>query len=349
MSKASTAILIKSRAKYGKRLTSHDYDELLNCQTVADISMYLKNNTHYNVTLEKFREASVHRGNLEQLLKSKIYSDFAQLSKFERSIGEHLFEYLLLKSEIDQLLSYLRHYISNTTEKVLFQLPNFFVEHSKLDFNRMIEAKSFEDILNLLKGTDYYSLLKPFNAKSRDTVDFTTIESVLDRYLYQKAMRGINKYYSGAEREQLIDFFSTSAEIDNIRKIYRAKAYFNITESKLQSQLNNLSSKLTKNQFSALMNCETATDVMQTLKNTQYGKYINKHDFVFFDELATRMKYHYCRRMMRYSTNSSVVLISTVTVFETEVENITNIIEGKRYGVDNENIKKLLILERAVN
>ena len=53
--------------------------------------------------------------------------------------------------------------------------------------------------------------------------------------------------------------------------------------------------------------------------------------------------------MMRYSTNSSVVLISTVTVFETEVENITNIIEGKRYGVDNENIKKLLILERAVN
>ena len=137
MSSASTAILVKSRAKFGRRLTTKDYDELLSCRNILDITNFLKTNTHYGSVLENIRESAVHRGNLESLLKQKMYNDFARLCSFERSIGEHYFEYLLLRSEIDQLLLFLRYFTAGTPEKFIFNLPDFF-KNSTITSNRFL-------------------------------------------------------------------------------------------------------------------------------------------------------------------------------------------------------------------
>ena len=347
VSKAATAILVKSRAKYGKRLTLKDYDELLNCKTLSDIAAYLRNNTHYNISLDGVKEAAVHRGNLEQLLRSKVYSDFAELCKFERSIGEHYFEYLMMKNEIDRLLVFLRYFIAGYPEKYIAALPDFFSKHSKIDFLGLTSSNSFEDILTHLKGTEYYNLLLPFN-NGDGALDFTTIESVLDRYLYEQTQKMIKRNFSGKEQQQLLSLFSLSAELDNIRKIYRAKLYSGISDDVLKAQLNDMTSMLTQHQYRRLIDCETSDEVMSELKKTRYRNYIDT-GFSYIDDLANRIKFEFCRKEMRFSSHAAVVMASTIIVFETEIENITNIIEGRRYGVDNDNIKKLLILERAVN
>lgn len=347
MSKAATAILVKSRAKYGRRLVARDYDELLSCKNVSDIVAYLRTNTHYNVSLDGIREAAVHRGNLEQLLKSKIYNDFAELCKFERSIGEHYFEYLMMKNEIDRLLVFLRYFTAGYPEKYLFALPDFFSKNSKIDFVGITESKSFDDILNHLKRTDYYSLLSPFQTND-GTFDFTTAESVLDRYLYQQTEKMIDKNFSGKEKQELKRLFATSAELDNIRKIYRAKEYFGVSETMLKAQLNDMRALLNKTQYNSLISCESAAEVIDILKKTKYKFEIEKCEFSFIDELANRVKFDFFRREMCFSSYAAVVMAATIFIFEIEIENITNIIEGKRYGVDNELIKKMLILERVV-
>ena len=84
------------------------------------------------------------------------------------------------------------------------------------------------------------------------------------------------------------------------------------------------------------------------MKKTRYRLILDKTDFTYFDWLADRIKYDFCRKHMCFSTHAAVVMASTIIVFEIEIENITNIIEGKRYGVDNDTIKNMLILERTV-
>lgn len=347
LSKAATAILVKSRAKYGKRLTARDYDELLGCKTVGDIAVYLRNSTHYNVSLEGIKEAAVHRGNLEQLLRSKIYADFAELCKFESSIGEHYFEYLMMKNEIDRLLVFLRYFISGHGEKYLAALPDFFSHHSKIDFVAITESRTFDDVLSYLRGTDYAKLLAPF-ASDDSVFDFTTVEAVLDKYLYRKTEALIKKNFDGDERDELLKLFESSAELDNLRRIYRAKKYFNISKDTLRAQLNEMRSSLTARQLNEMIECDNADDVISLLKKTRYRLILDDTDYSYFDWLANRIKYDFCRKHMCFSTHAAVVMASTIIVFEIEIENITNIIEGKRYGVDNDTIKKMLILERTV-
>ena len=70
---ASNAILAKALSMYGNRLSSNDYSNLLACNNVREVALYLKNYTNYSEVLTDLNENDVHRGQLEVLLKKKIF------------------------------------------------------------------------------------------------------------------------------------------------------------------------------------------------------------------------------------------------------------------------------------
>ena len=69
----SSAVISKARSKYGRRITDRDYKALIKCSNVAGVVNYLKNHTHYSDILNKINETEVHRGQLETLIKQKIF------------------------------------------------------------------------------------------------------------------------------------------------------------------------------------------------------------------------------------------------------------------------------------
>ena len=56
---ASSAVITKARAKYGKRLTQKDYKALLKCNSVSAVVSYLKSHTKYADVLSKINESEV--------------------------------------------------------------------------------------------------------------------------------------------------------------------------------------------------------------------------------------------------------------------------------------------------
>ena len=72
MSATTYAVLAKARAKYGKFLTERDYANLLACQSVPEVMVYLKSHTRYASVLYEINERDVHRGRLEQLLRQYL-------------------------------------------------------------------------------------------------------------------------------------------------------------------------------------------------------------------------------------------------------------------------------------
>ena len=345
MSAASTAILVKSRSKFGRRLTTKDYDELLSCRNILDITNFLKANTHYGSVLESIRESAVHRGNLESLLKQKMYNDFARLCSFERSIGEHYFEYLLLRSEIDQLLLFLRYFTAGTPEKFIFNLPDFFKNSTKFNIEGLTQAKSYDDILQAIKSTKYHDLLIPFKPDEGKNPDFTIIESVLDRYMYEFTDNMVARHFKGEERRELQRIFGIQGELINIRKAYRAKRYYNTSGDVIKSMFNGEAIYLNRRITEQIIAAEKSDDILEILKKTRYRHYLSKIEYSYIDDLANRVLYDYCRRKMHFSKHAAVVMASAIVLSEIEIENITNVIEGKRYEVDADTIRKLLILD----
>lgn len=70
---SSNAVSAKARGMHGKRLTSHNFADLLNCKSIHDAAYYLKNRTSYNKLLAGINESEVTRSELEVLLKQKIF------------------------------------------------------------------------------------------------------------------------------------------------------------------------------------------------------------------------------------------------------------------------------------
>ena len=84
---SSNAILAKSRAMYGRRLTERNYTELLNCHSVNEVANYLKNRTAYADIFEGTTTTDIHRGQLETMLKKRVFDQYASLCRYEMSIG----------------------------------------------------------------------------------------------------------------------------------------------------------------------------------------------------------------------------------------------------------------------
>lgn len=347
MTNASNAILVKSRAKFGRSLKPKDYESLLACATMKDVVTYLKANTKYRYTLDGLHDAALHRGNLETLLKKQMYTEYANLCSFERSVGEHYFEYLLLKAEIDQILIFFRHFSAGSTHNLPFSLTDFLKRPSKINVEKLSHAQNFNEALQILKQTRYHKILAPFKPKDENTPpDYTLLESALYKFLYDETERLVRKYFSGQTEDELLKIFGAQAELDNIRKIYRSKKYHNFTKDEIKSMLNHGQFYLSNTALKKMIECETHNDVMALLKSSKYRNFLNNYNFIYIDDFASRFLYTYCRQKIHFSKEPAVVMASSIILTEIEIYNITNIIEGKRYKVDANTIKQMLILDR---
>ena len=76
------ALAAKARASYGKLLIKADYEELTEKNSVADVAGYLKNSTHYTNILSNVDEHAIHRGQLENIIKTDIMKEYSRFLKF---------------------------------------------------------------------------------------------------------------------------------------------------------------------------------------------------------------------------------------------------------------------------
>ena len=77
---------------------------------------------------------------------------------------------------------------------------------------------------------------------------------------------------------------------------------------------------------------KNAYDIPTDAKEFQYIEY--QTDAIMFD---------LNKRLMRFSTNPNIILVSYLSLLDIEIRNIIDIIEGIRYKVENDKIAKLLI------
>ena len=342
---ASNAILSKARAMYGKRLTAKNYSDLLGCNDVREVAIYLKKYTNYSDVLADLNENDVHRGHLEVLLKIKIFNDFAILGRYEISIHEGLSVYLISRMEIEQIMHCLMLYCAHRTNEYIYTVPLFFNNHTHIDLPALTKIKNYDDFLQAIKLTPYYKLLKPFQPKGNELISLTMIETVLYSYLFHNTFKIVEQYKNKKTRKELKNIFNAYIDFNNLVRIIRLKKYYNPDEDYIRDSLFPYGT-ISNKKLESLIQAKSIDEIHSIVQTTTFGKLISGIEYDYIDELPTKVKFAKCKHFIRYSVNPPVVMLSYILLTELELSNIINIIEGIRYKLPKDEIKKMLNYEQ---
>lgn len=338
---SSNVVLAKARAMFGKGLHDEQYAELLNCQTVSEVALYLKNKTDYKEVLSSLNEANVHRGYLESLLKRKFFNKIALLCRYESSIGKYFSSFVIFQFEVEQIMHSLMFLLSGVAGDYLYTMPLYFNKSTKIDLMSLSQMKNFDDFLEAIKKTKYFALLKPFKPEKLEDLDLTGLENVMYSELYTELFENIEKNIKGRARKELLDMLTSFIDTKNFVRIIRMKKYYHSSNEEIYKALlpcGSMSTRFTQ----SLVEANDVNDVFKIMRQTSAGKRICDVPYVYIDELTNKIKFQKSKKYMRFSVNASVILFAYMFLLDIEISNIINIIEGIRYNIPNSEIKKML-------
>lgn len=340
---AANAIIAKARAMYGKRFNEKDYQSLLNCSSVGEVMSYLKSHTRYATVLNNMSERDVHRGQLETVLKQQVTHEFAALSHYEIATGESFSQYLINKAEVEQLCHFLLLLSAGKPENYVFVLPPSLEAHTKIDLKALPKAKNYDEFLNAL-DSHYKKLLQPLKPSDGNTIDVPKIENVLYTDMFDNLFDIIENHTSGQEKKALIEMFSTRIDLMNFVRVLRLQKYYHLKPAEIRAMLFPHGS-VREAVLMEMCSSQSPKELFAVAAQSSVGKRIAKMEYNYAGEIDRRGCYDYTRRQIRFSTVPTVVMMSYIVLVQTELSNIINIIEGVRYKVDPDTIKKLLIYQ----
>ncbi len=339
---SSNAVLARARTRFGRRLTEQNFNDLLNCRTTQEVAYYLKNRTYYNSAFTDVNESDVTRSQLEVLLKQSLFDDCAMFGRYGSSVGEHMSEYLIKRSEIEQIMHSLVVLNSGKKDGYTVYLPQYMLEKTRIDVDALGYMKTFDHLLQALDKTPYRKIVEKFRPQEGELLDYTGVENALYTYLYDDTFKMISKYYKGGAAEQLREIFTSYLDLDNYVRIVRLKAFYNAPPEAIRGAL--LPFTTIKKQFmEKLIAARDVDEVHQVMSQTRPGKrYVKKQEFQ--EDLPMKTQYNICRHNIHFSTHASVVMLSYIFVKQAEISDITNILEGIRYELSPSKISKLLTI-----
>ncbi len=337
-------ISAKARTMYGQCLKAKNYEELLLCHSVSEVAAYLKTHTCYAAALSEVNEATIHRGYLEFLLRQKRDRDYAALNRYDKTIGLPITAYLTEQEETEQLMQFLRLFSAGHTEEFLLRSPLSDSGKSRLDLKRLSQCKTYDQLLQGLTGLPYRRILE-----ARPPVDgilpLTRIENALYRRLTQTLI-GIIEGTRGELRRQLQELCGARIDSQNVTRILRLKQFFGADPDTIRRQLLPTVGGVSKKTLEKMVEAETPAEVMRLFRTTRMGRLLPEEQYQYTYDLYLRVPYFSARHHIHFSSHPMVVLISFLVLTQVELDDITNIVEGIRYGLPPDKIRPMLVLTR---
>ncbi len=336
-----SGITTKSKAKQGKLFKEEDYEELISQKSVKDFVLYLKSNSAYHSYFDSFNENIVHRGQIEKILREALYESYQSLYRFADRKQRKQMGLIYSHYEMTMLSECLRKLYSNSIDIDYKTYINILNGHISIPMEKLVEAKSIDEFIQLLKGTPYENVFQPIvNSKSYTLFDLVMH---LNCYYYKTVWKRKNKVLPHAMNEAFTKCIGTKIDIMNIMMIYRCKKYYGVDQNEIIPILIPVCYKLKKRELNELIAANSISEFMTKLQLTIYkveGEHLTQDD----------MEYAYYQKIMKAfkeSKRNNPLSMSPIFSYlyqkEKELDNLTTIVEGIRYGMSQAKIREFLI------
>jgi V/A-type H+-transporting ATPase subunit C len=329
---------------YGKRLKIADYNELAAQRRISDIAEMLRNKQNYSDTLSGINSNTIHRGMLEDLLRRSVYDNYSKITGFEHIAGEMFFDYRQVQAEVREILNAI-HYINAKSEQHIEKMPMYLDKLTRFSQIEMAKARTKDDLLKVIAKTPYHEIIEKIPLRKSGKMDYNPIEKALRSYQYEHILS--NDYFQTEESRPLYNLITIDIELINIINAYRMTEYFEYTPEKIRDNMLPFPGKLNYAIRNDLLNAPDGKEFIARFSHSYYGRVMTARGIEINGDLeieAQKLRYQYARHALHTSTSPMLSVYAYMFLFETEVNNITTIIEGIRYGLAEKELFEMIVI-----
>lgn len=338
------AIVAKARAIYGRRLKLDDYKQLVVKSTVSEVCAYLKNTERFDKILASVNEKTIHRGQIENLIKRNNFETYEKLYIYDHDESKGFYDYYMHKIEIKEILNAIMYINAGGDDDYITSFPAFLISHSKIDLVKLAKANTFPDLMKVIKQTKYYKTLLPLVPEGEQKVDFTACENVLYTQFYTHLLEVVEKTFSGKPKKELTTAILFIIDLYNIMAVFRMRVMFDAPEQMIEKVLIPIKNKIPKKQMNELLELKTAEEMASQMPKLPHFKDIPQIHSGSIEASVRQTRRSFFSHLLRRSNSAPVVVYALLELLETEAQNVTTIIEGVRYGIAPSEIEKMIII-----
>ncbi len=335
-----THLYTKIRVMLGNMLSDEDLDNLTKLDSVEDIATYLEKNTYYKDAFKGFETSNIHRSDLELVLYRSWIMDALKIGHYLKGSEKAFFRYAYRMQEVEDLKKMLRTLQSGRKLSELNRKGLFISRYSKIDFNEALAARDFSELIETLRNTKFYDILKPLII-DKDKINIFEAEMALDMYYFSRMNHQINDNMSASDREVMRKAFGYGVDFENMLLIYRGKKYYNFQNERLFTYLFPGGYKLKYQNLVELVEASSSDEVMEILKKGFYGSIID-FDSGHWGNGFYHYVSHVYRMNMRLHTGTIAPMFSYMALKHIEIVNLITIIEGIRYKLGSDNVENFV-------
>ena len=327
-----SAVNSKVKALMGKMLSKDQYLELLKCKDFKSTVKVLKEETNYGELLEGYNLESIHRGNLEVILRRHYVSIYEKFINYFNGGYRKLIKALFIRLEIEDLKVIIRgKYLGRTYD----QIENKLIARCSLNtinYDYLLALRNVEEVIEGLKGSIYYKHLKNL-AKSTSDKGLFRIETELD-FVYFSSIRRELKHLDNENKEIGYDIIGVEADLLNLGWIYRGKAFYMVPPDELFNYVIYNSHKLSKEELRKLCYTNNMEDFRSLIEKTPYSSIYEKDDSNLIEKREREFQKKYFKKILRENKTNIGMVMSYFIFYRVEMKDIISIIEQKRYNID---------------
>jgi len=225
-------------------------------------------------------------------------------------------------------------------------IPLGTIPESKL--RELSEAKTIEEIVSGLEGTEYAHILSDELSKYEQTGKLTSLEMSLDKYVLGELWKNIS--IDGTEKDLFKEFVGTMIDIENLKMILKGKAD-GLSSEIISEYITDFGYELAPWKLKELADAESIEGVISSLEGTKYASILtdNLEEFekakttYVFEKALDKYLVELGRRLSLRQPFGVGPIIGLITSKELEVRNLKIIIKGKIEGLPASQIRELLV------
>lgn len=211
-----SGLTTKIRAMQAKLLTSRDYENIANLKSVPEAIEYLKGKPAYTRYVEQMDISLYHRGNMEKILYQSLFDDYTRIFRFAGMEQKKFLKVYWKRYEID-LINYCLRIVFNHYDMPfdIAYKKEFFDKYSQISIDKLITSRNVEELIDNLKGTEYYAPLQA--VREMEGATLFDYDLTLDLYYFSEMWRKNRRILSGKEREMYVRDIGMKIDLLNIQ------------------------------------------------------------------------------------------------------------------------------------
>ena len=332
-----SGITTKIRAMQAKLLTEADYENIANLKTVPEVIEYLMEKPAYTKYINRMDTSLYHRGDVEKVLTQSFYDDYTRIFRFVGMEQKKFLKAYWKRYEID-LINYCLRIVFNHYD-VPFDIDykkEIFDKYSQLSVSKLVLSKNVEELIDNLKGTEYYSPLQTLRESGAATLyDY---DLTLELYYFSVMWKEEKRLLKGKERDIFIKDYGMRIDLTNIRWIYRAKKYYNMLPPDIYMMMIPIQYRFSKEEFKAMVEAPTVEEFIKQVGLTRYGNKLTFEEGHMLEQQSREILKAAYLSDRRHNPYSVATMNAYLFLKEEEIRKIVSALECIRYGLSSRDI-----------